>query len=89
MSGGVLPEIGAPATRALAAIGITGLDDVADRSEAELLALHGVGPERWESSGMRSRSTVNRCVPERRVVTASARGVMHIDGVLALLRRHN
>jgi hypothetical protein len=42
--GGDLPKIGAPATRALAAIGVTGLDDVADRSEAELLALHGFGP---------------------------------------------
>jgi hypothetical protein len=39
-----LPKIGAPATRALAAIGITRLDDVADRTEAELLALHGFGP---------------------------------------------
>lgn len=44
MSAGDLPKIGAPATRALAAIGITGLDDVAGRSEAELLALHGFGP---------------------------------------------
>jgi len=39
-----LPKLGAPATRALAAIGITRLDQVADRSEAELLALHGFGP---------------------------------------------
>ncbi len=39
-----LPQIGAPATRALAAIGITRLEEVADRSEAELLALHGFGP---------------------------------------------
>ena len=44
MSGGDLPKIGAPATRALAALGITALDDVVDRSEAELLALHGFGP---------------------------------------------
>ena len=44
MSASDLPRIGAPATRALAAIGITRLDQVADRSEAELLALHGVGP---------------------------------------------
>ena len=44
MSGRDLPKIGAPATRALAAIGITGLDDVAGRIEAELLALHGMGP---------------------------------------------
>jgi predicted flap endonuclease-1-like 5' DNA nuclease len=39
-----LPEIGAPATRALATLGITRLEQVADRSEAELLALHGFGP---------------------------------------------
>lgn len=39
-----LPKIGAPATRALASIGITRLDDVAERTEAELLALHGFGP---------------------------------------------
>lgn len=39
-----LPAIGRPATRALAAAGITSLDQVATRSEAELLALHGVGP---------------------------------------------
>jgi RNA polymerase sigma-70 factor (ECF subfamily) len=44
MPDGDLPEIGAPATRALAAIGITRLDQVAERSEAELLALHGFGP---------------------------------------------
>jgi hypothetical protein len=39
-----LGRIGAPATRALAAQGITTLEQVADRSESELLALHGVGP---------------------------------------------
>jgi hypothetical protein len=39
-----LPKIGAPATRALAAIGVTTLDHVVERSESELLALHGVGP---------------------------------------------
>ena len=39
-----LPKIGAPATRALATLGITRLDQIADRSEAELLALHGFGP---------------------------------------------
>lgn len=37
--------IGRPATRALLAAGITTLDDVAERSETELLALHGVGPK--------------------------------------------
>lgn len=38
-----LPKIGAPATRALASIGVTQLADVADRSESELLRLHGFG----------------------------------------------
>lgn len=40
-----LPRIGAPATRALAAIGVTTLDGVAQHTAAELLALHGVGPK--------------------------------------------
>ena len=40
-----LPAIGAPATGALAAAGITRLDQVAECREAELLALHGVGPK--------------------------------------------
>lgn len=40
-----LPEsIGRPATRALLGAGILNLDDVAARSDNELLALHGVGP---------------------------------------------
>jgi predicted flap endonuclease-1-like 5' DNA nuclease len=39
-----LPKIGAPATRALASIGVTRLADVADQSESELLRLHGLGP---------------------------------------------
>ena len=42
---GDLPStIGRPATQALAGAGITSMDDVAARSEQELLALHGVGP---------------------------------------------
>jgi hypothetical protein len=36
--------IGAPATRALRAAGITTLEQVADRTAAELAAMHGVGP---------------------------------------------
>jgi hypothetical protein len=40
-----LPKIGAPATRALAAIGVTSLEDVEGRSHAALLALHGMGPK--------------------------------------------
>jgi hypothetical protein len=37
--------IGKAATRALATAGITTLDEVADHSEADLLAMHGVGPK--------------------------------------------
>lgn len=36
--------IGRPATRALLGAGITTLDEVAARSQADLIALHGVGP---------------------------------------------
>ena len=39
-----LPRIGAPATRALRAEGIWTLEQVRDRTEAELAAMHGVGP---------------------------------------------
>jgi hypothetical protein len=41
---GDLPRIGAPATRALASIGVTRLDQLTDRREDDLLELHGVGP---------------------------------------------
>ncbi|WP_216892749.1 DNA-binding protein [Nocardia alni] len=41
-----LPEgIGAPATRALTGAGYHTLDQLAGVSQAELLALHGVGPK--------------------------------------------
>ncbi|MEO5663939.1 MAG: hypothetical protein ABIR39_11705 [Nocardioides sp.] len=44
-SGTPLPRsIGAPATRALRNVGITTLEQVTTRTEAELAALHGVGP---------------------------------------------
>ncbi len=39
-----LPKIGKPARRALASIGVTTLESVANHSEAELLELHGFGP---------------------------------------------
>lgn len=43
---GDLPKgIGNPATRALASAGITTLAQVAELTEAELLAMHGVGPK--------------------------------------------
>lgn len=37
--------IGAPATRALAAAGVTRLEQLTSFSEAELLKLHGMGPK--------------------------------------------
>ena len=39
-----LPTIGAPATRALTAAGLTTLEAVAAVPERELAAMHGVGP---------------------------------------------
>jgi hypothetical protein len=42
---GDLPNIGAPATRALAEEGIRHLRQLTKYSEKELLALHGVGPK--------------------------------------------
>jgi DNA-directed RNA polymerase alpha subunit len=39
-----LPRIGAPATRALAGIGVTRLSQLTEHTEDELLALHGFGP---------------------------------------------
>ena len=39
-----LPRIGMPATRALAQVGITRLPQLTTMREADLLALHGVGP---------------------------------------------
>jgi hypothetical protein len=39
-----LPRIGMPATRALAVIGVTRLTQLTTMREADLLALHGVGP---------------------------------------------
>ncbi|MBZ9712414.1 hypothetical protein [Deinococcus multiflagellatus] len=44
MSEALPTGIGRPATRALTAAGLTTLAAVAQRSERELLALHGVGP---------------------------------------------
>lgn len=39
-----LPKIGAPATRALASIGVTRLEQLHHYSDADLLGLHGFGP---------------------------------------------
>ena len=59
-TGTPIPRIGAPATRALRAIGVETLEQVRDLSEAELRAIHGVGPvavrflrEAWPSAGGR------------------------------------
>ena len=37
--------VGSPALRALASVGVRRLDQIARFSEAELLALHGMGPK--------------------------------------------
>ncbi len=42
---GDLPNIGQPARRALATVGIERLEQVAAKNERELLALHGFGPK--------------------------------------------
>ena len=42
---GMLPKIGAPATRALHNAGYTTLRDLAGVPRARLAALHGVGPK--------------------------------------------
>lgn len=39
-----LPKLAAPARRALDGAGINALEDLAERSEAEIAALHGMGP---------------------------------------------
>ncbi len=39
-----LPRIGTPASRALAAVGITRLSQLTQHSAADLLKLHGMGP---------------------------------------------
>ena len=43
-AGTPLPRVGAPASRALTAAGITSLESLTSRTEAEVGALHGVGP---------------------------------------------
>jgi len=40
-----LPAIGRPATAALVTAGHTSLDKVAELTEKQLLAIHGVGPK--------------------------------------------
>ena len=43
-AGTPLPKVGAPASRALTAAGITSLESLAAHPEADVAALHGVGP---------------------------------------------
>ncbi len=45
MSDDDLPTIGAPATRALASIGVMRLSQLVDHHEDDLLVLHGFGPK--------------------------------------------
>lgn len=45
MSDDDLPKTSAPAHRALTAAGYTSLSQLATASEAELMALHGMGPK--------------------------------------------
>jgi hypothetical protein len=40
-----LPKIGKPATGAIAAVGITTLEDAAALGERKLLGMHGIGPK--------------------------------------------
>ena len=44
-AGGLPEDLGKPATRALEEAGLTTLEKVAGKTEAELLDLHGVGPK--------------------------------------------
>lgn len=39
-----LPKLAAPARRALAGAGVTDLSDLAQMTEADVMALHGMGP---------------------------------------------
>ncbi|UTP41221.1 hypothetical protein M9M90_08600 [Phenylobacterium sp. LH3H17] len=39
-----LPKLARPAQRALAGVGVTCLEDLAEHTEIEIAALHGLGP---------------------------------------------
>ncbi|MFN8378839.1 MAG: DNA-binding protein [Anaerolineae bacterium] len=45
MAGTPLPKTSNPAMRAVTGVGVTCLEDLTRLTEAELLALHGVGPK--------------------------------------------
>jgi hypothetical protein len=59
MTDDALPKIGAPATRALASIGVTELSQLTAHRVDELLALHGFGP--------RAVSILRAALSERRL----------------------
>lgn len=44
-----LPKLAAPARRALAGAGVTNLSDLASMTEADVMALHGMGPNAMTS----------------------------------------
>jgi large subunit ribosomal protein L21 len=48
-AGGLPETVGKPATRALTDAGLTTLEQVAGKTEEELLALHGIGPKAVEA----------------------------------------
>jgi predicted Fe-Mo cluster-binding NifX family protein len=52
-----LPKLAAPAMRALAGAGLTSLDKLARASEADVMALHGMGPNAMKAikTAMKSR----------------------------------
>ena len=58
-------ELAAPARRALLGAGCTRLEDVAKMSEAEVMALHGIGPNAMKQL---------RRAPDRRASPASSLG---------------
>ncbi len=60
-----LPRFGAPAIRALASIGVTRVDQLADKSRTEMLGVHGLDHGRRGSSTRRSPLTSYRCVRDR------------------------
>ena len=62
-----LPKIGAPATLALEAVGVTRLSQLVNHSERELLAIPGLVRGRCASSRMSSRDEGYRCSNARAV----------------------
>ena len=61
-----LPAVGRPAATALGLAGITSLEKVAEHTEEELLALHGVDRRRSASCARRWRPAGSRSEPADR-----------------------